>query len=64
MKVKPETRIHELLKDHPGAGKVLEKYGMMCSGCGGAESETLRHAAQNHGLSLEELISALQKAEK
>lgn len=64
MKINPETRIHELLKDHPGAGEVLEKYGMMCSGCGGAESETLRHAAQNHGLSLDTLISDLETVQK
>ncbi len=64
MEIKPETRIHQLLKDHPGAGQVLSGYGMMCAGCGGAQSETLRHAAQNHGLALEELINALLQAQK
>lgn len=62
MDISPETRIQDLLKEHPGAAKVLEDYGMMCTGCGGAQSDTIKHAAQNHGLVPDELIQALRKS--
>lgn len=55
-----DTLIMELLREHPGAKKVLARHGMMCTGCQGMEKEKLRHAAQNHGVPVKRLIKELK----
>ena len=43
--------------------KVFQKYLLTCSGCPGAMTETLEEAAKGHGISLENLLNDLNKAE-
>ena len=58
-----ETRINELLREHPETRKVLKKYGLDCFGCLGAEQESIRNAAWAHGLDLDSLLEELNGAE-
>ena len=44
----------------PAAGKMLrDKFNLACLGCGGAEHETIRLGAMNHGLDVEDLLREL-----
>ena len=57
--VTADSTIYELLQAKPDATEVLFKFGMGCVGCAIARGETLREAAQAHGIPLPELLSAL-----
>ena len=56
--------VTDLMKKHPETRKVLVKHGLTCVSCGGVQTETLRHAAQNHGVPLSALIADLKAAIK
>lgn len=60
IQISGDTVIYELVRDYPEAKRVLARHGLMCTNCQGAVSETLRHAAQNHGIPLERLIEDLK----
>jgi hybrid cluster-associated redox disulfide protein len=60
--INPALRVRDLLRDHPEAKKVLAKHGMLCPACKGAENDTLSHAATNHGVRLDRLLSELKTA--
>jgi hybrid cluster-associated redox disulfide protein len=57
--VTADSTIYELLQAKPDATEVLFRFGMGCVGCAIARGETLREAAQAHGIPLPELLSAL-----
>jgi hybrid cluster-associated redox disulfide protein len=57
--VTADSTIYELLQAKPDATEVLFKFGMGCVGCAIARGETLREAAQAHGIPLSELLTAL-----
>ena len=42
--------------------KVFERFMLTCTGCPGAQSETLEAAAKGHGVSLKKLLEALNQA--
>ena len=44
--------------------KIFDKYFMSCSGCPGAENETLQQAAEGHGADLDSLLADLNGAEQ
>jgi len=50
-------------REKPESAQVLFRFGMGCLGCAIANSETIREAAQVHGVPLEEMLSALGIAE-
>jgi len=51
------TQVFKLV---PGAGKMLkQKFNLACLGCGGADQETLRLGAMNHGLDVDDLLREL-----
>jgi hybrid cluster-associated redox disulfide protein len=54
-----DSTIYELLKAKPEATEALFKFGMGCVGCAIARGETIREAAQAHGIPLPELLNAL-----
>ncbi len=54
-----DSTIYELLQAKPDATEALFKFGMGCVGCAIARGETIREAAQAHGIPLPELLSAL-----
>ena len=58
-KITADSTIYDLLKAKPESTEVLFKFGMGCVGCAIARGETIREAAQAHGIPLEELLSAL-----
>lgn len=57
--VTADSTIYELLQAKPDATDVLFRFGMGCVGCAIARGETLREAAQAHGIPLPELLTAL-----
>lgn len=57
--VTKETLIGEIIKEDMGAGQVLATYGMHCFMCPSAQGESLEEAAAVHGVSAEELVTAV-----
>ena len=64
MAVTADSTIMEVLQEKPDAANVLFRFGMGCLGCAVARGETVREAAQAHGIPLEELLKALDIPEK
>jgi len=64
MAVTADSTIMDVLQAKPDAANVLFKFGMGCLGCAVARGETIREAAQAHGIPLDELLSALGIPEK
>jgi len=62
MPTEPAT-IAELLREKPESAQVLFRFGMGCLGCAIANNETIREAAQVHGVPVEEMLAALGIAE-
>lgn len=54
-----DSTIYELLQAKPEATEALFRFGMGCVGCAIARGETIREAAQAHGIPLAELVAAL-----
>ena len=63
MALNADSTIAELLREKPDSAQILFRFGMGCLGCAIANSETIREAAQVHGIPLEEMLSALGIAE-
>lgn len=59
MEITADSTIYELLKEKPESAEVLFKFGMGCVGCAIARGETIKEAAEAHGIPLEEILSAL-----
>ena len=62
--VTADSTIMEVLQAKPEAANVFFRFGMGCLGCAVARGETVREAAQAHGIPLEELLKALDIPEK
>ena len=54
-----DSTIYELLKAKPEATEALFKFGMGCVGCAIARGETIREAAEAHGIPLPDSSPAL-----
>ena len=61
VEIKKDMTIAEVLKAKPQAAAILMSRGMHCLGCVIAQGETLEQAAEVHGISIEELIAAINK---
>ena len=59
MTITADSTIFDLLKEKPDSSEVLFKFGMGCVGCAIARGETIREAAEAHGIPLQELLAAL-----
>jgi len=59
MAVTADSTIADLLREKPQSAEILFRFGMGCLGCAIANNETLRQAAEVHGIPLGELLSAL-----
>lgn len=64
MALNADSTIAELLREKPESAQVLFRFGMGCLGCAIANNETVREAAQAHGIPLDEMLSALGIPEK
>jgi hybrid cluster-associated redox disulfide protein len=63
MTLTADSTISEIMREKPESAEVLFRFGMGCLGCAMAKGETLREAAQAHGIPLAELLSALGLSE-
>jgi hybrid cluster-associated redox disulfide protein len=54
-----DSTIYDLLQAKPQSTEALFKFGMGCVGCAIARGETIREAAEAHGIPLPELLKAL-----
>ena len=51
-----DTNIGDLVLWHPETAEILFSIGMHCLGCPAAGAETIREAAEVHGLDADELL--------
>ena len=56
--IKPDAELKDLLK-LPRVKEVFIRYRLGCLKCSGIGSEKLKHAAQCHGIDLEELMQSI-----
>jgi len=54
-----DSSIVELIQEKPEAADILFRFGMGCIGCAMASGESIRQAAEGHGIPLAELLEAL-----
>ena len=57
-----DTGIIEAVQNHPEILQVFAEYGLGCVGCMAARFETLEQGAAAHGIDIDELVAALNKA--
>lgn len=62
MEVTKEMLIGELIRKKPEAIETLMSFGMGCVGCPSSQMESVEEAAMVHGLDLDSLMKALNKA--
>ena len=60
--VTPDTNIGDLVLWHPETAEILFALGMHCLGCPASGAETVRDAAEVHGLDAAELVQKLKEA--
>lgn len=61
MKINADMKVCEILDMDDNLEDVLAKHGLPCSGCPGAVQETLKEAAEAHGLDIDTLLCALNQ---
>ena len=54
-----DTNIGDLVLWHPETAEILFSIGMPCFGCPAAGAETIREAAEVHGLDADELVEQI-----
>ena len=59
--VTPDTLIGDLVLWHPEAAPVLYAIGMHCLGCPASGAESIREAADVHGVDADELAALLNE---
>ena len=57
--VTPETNIGDMVLFHPETAEILYGIGMHCLGCPASGAETVREAAEVHGIDIEKLLVLL-----
>ena len=60
--VTPDTNIGDLVLWHPETAELLFALGMHCLGCPASGAETVRDAAEVHGLDAAVLVQKLKEA--
>lgn len=61
MKITEEMMVCEILDMDDKLEAVFNRHGLLCLGCPGAVSETLREAADGHGIDISALLSDLNR---
>lgn len=61
MKITEDMKICDILNLDDGMEEIFKAHGLLCLGCPGAASETLREAAEGHDVDVQELLDALNK---
>jgi hybrid cluster-associated redox disulfide protein len=61
MKITENMLLSEILEMDPDPTDVFFRHGLNCVGCPGAQSESLKEAAEGHGINLKRLIEDLNQ---
>ena len=61
MKITEDMMVFQVLDLNEELEHVLERHGMTCLGCPGAVQETLKEAAEAHGIDVEALLKDLNQ---
>jgi len=61
MKITENMMVFQVLDLNEDLEHVLERHGMTCLGCPGAVQETLKEAAEAHGIDVDKLLEDLNK---
>ncbi|NLT95048.1 MAG: DUF1858 domain-containing protein [Clostridia bacterium] len=62
MKITKDMSITEVVQKYPQTVEVFMKFGMGCLGCAAARFENIEQGALVHGIDVNSLIDALNKA--
>ncbi len=62
MKITKESKIKEIIDKKPEAVSVFQKYGLGCVGCFAASMESVKEAAEAHGIDLNSFLNDLNDA--
>ena len=62
MMITENMRVCEVLHINEGLEKIQENHGLPCLECPGAEQETLKEAAEAHGVDIKSLLDDLNKS--
>lgn len=57
-----ETKIEDVLRNHPKAAPVFGRFGIDCAECQLSAYENIEHGARVHGIDLKQLLDALNLA--
>lgn len=63
-KIKKTDNIAKVLSEHPETAEVFMEQGFGCLGCAASHFETIEQGAEAHGIDVEKLMKALNKAVK
>jgi hybrid cluster-associated redox disulfide protein len=61
MKVNENMLLNDILDMEPDPTNVFLSHGLPCLGCPGARSESLKEAAEGHGIDLKKLMEDLNE---
>ena len=61
MKITENMLLNDILDMHPDLTDIFLRHGLNCLGCPGANNESLREAAEGHGISLAKLLEDLNR---
>lgn len=61
VKITKNMTIGHAIRSNPEAARILMSFGMGCLGCPSSQAETLEEASMVHGISIEELLDALNQ---
>lgn len=62
--IKKTDNIAEVIKKHPETIEAFIGFGFGCIGCAASHFETIEQGAEAHGINVEALVDALNKAVK
>jgi hybrid cluster-associated redox disulfide protein len=61
MIITKDMTIGKVIRINPDAAQILMGFGMGCIGCPSSQAETLEEASMVHGISIDELVKALNQ---
>lgn len=61
MKINENMLLNDILDMEPDPTNVFLRHGLPCLGCPGARSESLKEAAEGHGIDLKKLMDDLNE---
>lgn len=62
MKIKKQDNITEIIQKYPITREVFTQFSLPCIGCFAAMYESLEEGASAHGIDVDALVEALNKA--